>query len=212
MAHFPSDDLRDPSPPLPGAVGPGRGRRPRRATGSSSSDCAGRGGLGVVAAWSPWAWPRSRPAATTSSPARTTSGRQSRRRHRAPHDDAPGHHHRSLSPLRPTAPIPRPPSRPDEQTTDDPGARVEARHRERTGTVALAPGATLDVVFSGNGGNFSVDADANGAYSLSGLPAGTYTVVATLTSPRAPPSDIDIGSGVTTVKDHGNLLPGANAY
>jgi hypothetical protein len=212
MANLSNSDLRDPSPPLPGAaeraaVATRAGKLVRR-----RRYAQGAGALGVVAAVAVGV------AALTAGGTTTTPSAQHIEAANAP--DAPAR--MTLPPDTTVAPAPEPatttvapaPVDPTQQVAEVPApapapAAEVAATADVSGDVALEPGATLHLEFTGYGGNFSVDADAGGHYSLTGLPTGTYSVIATRTSASG---GSDIGSAVAVVMATVTLVAGANVY
>ena len=80
-----------------------------------------------------------------------------------------------------------------------------------SGSTTSPPASTLTVTLTGGDKTVTVDADANGTFTASGLPPGDYVVEWTYEVSGPPPTGgVDIGSATSSGRIHVNLSSGDN--
>jgi hypothetical protein len=183
MPNLTDSDLRDPSPPVPGARERAAVAARAHQLGRRRRILQGAGALGMVAAVAVGV------AALTAGGTSSSPGGQRIAAAGSSGDDAPSGTATTTTPAPAVTTVPAPTPAPDPTpvveapvvSSDQPAAEVTPPAPAApttftvSGTVSNIPeGTTLTLTLSGSGGTFTALAGPDGAYSISGVPAGSY--------------------------------------
>lgn len=185
MPNLTDADLRDPMPPVPGAKERAAVAARAHQLGRRRRMMQGAGALGMVAAVAVGV------AALTAGGTSSGTGGQRIEAASSGTGDTANHAAASTTVTAPVTTVPAPAPQPTggaDATTGAPPAATEQPVPEATppapaapttftisGTVSNIPeGATLTLTLKGSGGTFTAVAGPGGAYSMSGVPAGSY--------------------------------------